>query len=278
MKDFHPSIALTADWQLFRVTQPNPPIALGQLLVAPALGGKIGAWKQLDPGADIPMHVAASPVGHKVALGKMRNRVVGGVRHINANNTLELFDSRKPGERQLLLTTKTPYGTPPNFSADGRFLVWPDPPNHTVNVWRAADGQLLRAIPTVTSIMGFALSSDGSRVAAGGEDKRCRVWSVADGQEIANWLVPGLVTGIEFHPNGTLIVAYCEFDEQTGEAGHERLWIRDAVNNRTKVLQVFEQGFVGTMMASPDGQFFAISGSTFNDNRIRLWRWDQLAP
>jgi hypothetical protein len=263
--------------KLFRVSESTPDnslLARHQLFVAKVSGGTIGEWEQLDAGHNRPIWVAASPAGRTVALVAYHEEFVPG-KGTFGGQALEIFPSRDRGERKVLVKSKVKQLYPPKFSADGRFLVWGDAENHTANVWAVDDGRLLLTIKNPSE--GFALSADGSLVAYG-DAQRCRVLSVGDGLEVGNWRVPASVTGIEFHPNGSLIVACRHPTGQHGETLRGTLWIRDATTGQTKSIRVDDDGPVDVVMVSPDGKFLAISSGPRRNKWIRLWRWEELAP
>jgi hypothetical protein len=278
LTDIDPSLALTADLKLFRVsesTPDNPLLARHQLFAAKVSGGTIGEWEQLDHGPNSPIWVAASPAGHTIALVRHYEESVPGEGTFDGQ-ALEIAPSGISRERRVLVKSRKSQFYPPKFSADGRFLVWTDAGDYTLKVWRAEDGQLIRT--TRNGAVGFALSVDGSLVAEGGGKQRCRVVSVADGAEIANWRVPAGITSIEFHPNGSLIVACNHRTGRHGEIQRGTLWLRDAATGQTKYIRVDGDGPVDVVMVSPDGKFLAISSGPSRNKWIRLWRWEQLAP
>lgn len=238
-------------------------------------GGAIDEWKELDPdlqSPNYPLFLSASPAGQTVALvSNHQERSEGGMTH--GGQKLEIFSARNPSERRLLITHLTHFPYPPKFSADGTALIWTDA-GYSLSVWRASDGHRLLNLPETASF-GYAPSADGSRVAST-RGQRCSVWSVEDGQELDSWPTPGGVSGIEFHPDGTVVVAYTIY---TGPfRRHGILQIRNAATGRVQALRVHDDGPVRCVMISPDGRFLATCGGPLENPSVRLWRWEQLAP
>jgi WD40 repeat protein len=278
LTDRRSSLALTTGSKLFRVGESTPEDVLrikNYLSVATVNGGAIGEWKELDPelsSRNDPLFLSASPAGETVALvSNHQERGEGGI--TRGGQKLETFSAHKPSERRLLITHLTHFPYPPKFSADGTALIWTDA-GYSLSVWRASDGHRLLNLPNTVSD-GYALSPDGSRV-AWQRGAKCCVWSVEGGHELDSWPIPGAVSGIEFHPDGT-VVAAC-----TIKTGPFRMYgvlqIRNAATGRVQTLRVHDDGPIEAVMISPDGRFLATCGGRIGNPSVRLWRWEQLAP
>src|SRR2546423_8823 len=87
------------------------------------------------------------------------------------------------------------------FSPDGRLLASASN-DHTVKVWRVADGTLLRTLggfyDSVTSV---AFSHNGQMLAAGSIDRYVRVWNVADWSFVRSAVINDFVLGGAVSPN-----------------------------------------------------------------------------
>lgn len=77
--------------------------------------------------------------------------------------------------------------------------------DQTIQVWTLADGKSKSSFKHVGPVTSFALSKDGTRVAAG-SDKTIKVWNVADGKELATITNPGAVNGLGLLADGSRLV------------------------------------------------------------------------
>jgi len=87
------------------------------------------------------------------------------------------------------------------FSPDGQLLASASS-DHTVKIWRVADGTLLRTLTGFfESVTSVAFSHNGQLIAAGSTDRNVRVWNAN------NWLLVGtagltdFVFGVSFSPD-----------------------------------------------------------------------------
>jgi WD40 repeat protein len=94
------------------------------------------------------------------------------------------------------------------FSADGKTLV-SGASDHTVRIWNAATGRLVRCIGKEHSLVNVyagsrwitavAISGDGKSVASCSNDGMVRIWNVATGEEVRSirlgWATPSLAFG-----------------------------------------------------------------------------------
>ena len=93
------------------------------------------------------------------------------------------------------------------FSPNGRLLASASD-DHTVKVWRVADGALLRTLTgffgSVTSV---AFSHNGQMLAAGSIDRNIKVWNVADWSLVHTVVTTDFIFGVAFSPDDTELAA-----------------------------------------------------------------------
>lgn len=145
------------------------------------------------------------------------------------------------------------------FSPDGQTLATSSV-DHTVRMWRVADGKLLRTLVHPEGVTSIAFSGDGISLVSGSYDRIVRLWHVADGSLVREF--PGhaaTVWSVAFSPDGQTIAS-------SGEDKTVRLWrVNDGVLLHTltgHVLNVWHVTF------SPDGRI--VASSSF-DKTLKLW-------
>ncbi len=105
-----------------------------------------------------------------------------------------------------------------------------------------------------------ALSPDGKRLAAGGEDKVVKIWDVATGKELLTLRGHEMwVNAIAYSPDGKLIAT-------GGYDGMVKLW--DAATYQEIASIEAHEGRVRCLAFSPDGKQVATGG---DDQLIKLW-------
>ncbi len=139
--------------------------------------------------------------------------------------------------------------------------------DHTVRLWRVADGAPLRTLEGHTAgVNSVAFSPDGATLASGSDDSTVRLWRVADGAPLRTLGHTAEVWSVAFSPDGATLAS--------GSGDRTvRLWrVSDGAPLRT--LEGHTDGVLSVAF-SPDGATLA-SGS--GDRTVRLWRVSDGAP
>jgi WD40 repeat protein len=178
----------------------------GQGLVWPAAGGNLAVGdinsasvNLIHCGGEI-RRVACSPDGRWIVVGLTDGRV----RVLERSSMAVAFELGNLGDSHIHQLA---------FSADGSVLAavpWKGLHIGKVFVWRTADWSPLCVVEGPQSIIdGLAISDDGARLATGTIDQLVRVWSLPDGEPVAQPIqCEGLPKAILFSPNpGELTIA-----------------------------------------------------------------------
>jgi WD40 repeat protein/DNA-binding SARP family transcriptional activator len=135
------------------------------------------------------------------------------LRLINSNDVeIQTWDCLSEENSKWLssrIFTNTAPITAGGTSSNGKYLVTIDLDN-TVKVWNTNTGQELSRFVAGNNGMVFyiAISSDGTRIATGGEFPGVSVWETLTGKELLKFNGPtGFVTGISISPDGANIAA-----------------------------------------------------------------------
>ena len=151
------------------------------------------------------------------------------------------------------------------LSPDGK-LVAGALEDHTIRVWRVADGELVYTLAGHTDwVRCLAFSPDGSILASGSFDMTVRLWNVADGK---------LLKTLKGHTSSILKVAFSPDGKTLASSSVDetvRLWqVSDG-----KLLHVLQgyTDFIYALAFSPDGKTLASGGG---ENALRLWNLDAL--
>ena len=204
--------------------------------------------------------VAYSPDGRTIA---------GGSR----DNTIRLWDANT-GEHLQTLTGHTSDVNSVAYSPDGRTIAsgsgdtwsWSssDEEDHTVRLWDADTGELLRTLTGHTSdVNSVANSPDGRTIASGSDDDTIRLWDADNGRHLRT------LTG---HTHYVFSVAFSS-DGRTIASGSwdytVRLWDADT-GEHLQTLTGHTSGVVSVAF-SPNGR--TIAGGSWDDT-VRLWDAD----
>jgi len=116
-------------------------------------------------------------------------------------------------------------------------------------------------------VQSLSFSRDGSRLASGSYDKTIRVWSLKDGNEIAQFTAPEL-TGhehIALSDNGRIMAVGVTQGIAYGSGSIILIWDVDARKRLARVEA--ETWFFAEVAISPDGKWLAAGGGEDNRNR-----------
>jgi WD40 repeat protein len=151
------------------------------------------------------------------------------------------------------------------FSADGKLMASAGL-DKTIELWEAATGTLLRALPghTKEPIYSVAFSPDSTTLASSGD--AVRLWDVATGAQLRTLTGSGWphVSSLAFSPDGKILA---------GGGANIRLW--DATTG--VLLRAFggDTQYVSAVAFSPDGTTLASGGDSddflVHDFTVRLW-------
>lgn len=219
------------------------------------IAGKIKIWS-LEPSHElvsIPLpsanKFASSPDGkHFAVLGQ-------GLRVVDAESGALNWEQAISTGGEFILNALA-------YSPDGTEIV-AQGENHTLNLWDATSGTLLRAIPDPDAqISGLAYRPDGQQLAAVGTDGVIRIYERATGELVQSWDA-GLgkqLFQVAFSPDGSRIIV------GTSERIVTKVW--DAASGH-EILTL--KGHTGAPLAvafSPDGTRI-ITGA--RDATARIW-------
>jgi WD40 repeat protein len=151
-------------------------------------------------------------------------------------------------------------------SSDGRILAV-GTQAAALQVWDLATSVQVRAEKGVANgVQAVALAPGGKAVAAGGFDKKVRVFPLPSGDSRVLEGLNGRVGQLAWSPDGALLAA----------AGNEdRVLVWDAATGTLRRELKGHQGFIVALAWSPDGTLIASSGQ---DGTVRLWPVSEGAP
>jgi WD40 repeat protein len=139
------------------------------------------------------------------------------------------------------------------FSADGMLVVARQATEPPVNIWRVADGALLKSISPGLIPGPLALSPDNARLAVAGAG-RVQVWRWGEGALEREWTAEA--NSLAFNADGTLLAI--------GGVGSVRLL---SIADGRELLSFSVLGGNGQLALSPDGRRLAVVAG----ERVEIW-------
>ena len=145
------------------------------------------------------------------------------------------------------------------FSSDGRHLACSTGANMGVRIWPLDIVKNARTI-SLNGILGGAISLDGTRCAAAGEDGRIGVWDTRTGERLHEFLHDRAIWALAFSRDGTVLASGGLLD------GKVKLWDLSAGELILTLPQSF--GGVTALAFSPDGRTL---GCLDSYGKVVLW-------
>ena len=135
--------------------------------------------------------------------------------------------------------------------------------DHRVRLWRASDGEPVRALVGHDDwVRGVRFAPDGPRVATVADDQTLRLWNLgAEQRALSRRLIPaaGPLRGVAFHPNGTSLAAIGYGAGMT---------VYNAATGQAVSTHECPCEDMLAVAYSPDGRWIAAGG---RDGDIRVW-------
>jgi eukaryotic-like serine/threonine-protein kinase len=144
---------------------------------------------------------------------------------------------------------------------------------HDVQVWDAATGtRIVTFTGHLKPVHTVAWSSNGSRIASGGEDNTVQVWDASTGNTLLTYSMhTALVSSLAWSPDGLHIASAS--DDATVQ-----VW--DAASG-TRVFSIKHSNTVNAVAWSPDGKHIASASGNFffrGEHTVHIWQASTGAP
>ncbi len=136
-------------------------------------------------------------------------------------------------------------------------------PNGMLTLWNMRTGERVVEMRHGDRAQALGWSSDGQRVATGGEDRTLRVWDAKTGGKHRTFSTTAAILAVAFSPGDQTMAV--------GTSGKDALLL-DSSTGEVKRRFAMQGGYIHRLKFSPDGQKLAMSNRTFGgfqrDNRI----------
>ncbi|MFI5454332.1 MAG: WD40 repeat domain-containing serine/threonine protein kinase [Isosphaerales bacterium] len=147
------------------------------------------------------------------------------------------------------------------YSPDGRRLASASH-DHTVKLWDAVTGQVIRTLIASKIVLVVAFHPDGTRLASAGDDRVVTLWDAATGQAIHTFPGhTGSIWDLAFSPDGKTLAS-------SSLDGTVKLW-DVAAGSLVRTIQDHRADHVDDIAFSPDGKTIASAGG--GEASVRIW-------
>ena len=148
-----------------------------------------------------------------------------------------------------------------SFATGHQVNGWNARPGTSLLLWDVSTGTVIRAFDHTENVDTIAINTDGTLIAAAGEDENINVWDITNGDHIATLSEPHvMVAAIAFSPDGSLVAS------ASGPGGKVTLW--DVASGQIARVVRDEAEFSSSVVFSPDGSVLA---SASRDGTMQLW-------
>jgi RNA polymerase sigma factor (sigma-70 family) len=208
--------------------------------------------------------IAFSPDG-KMLLTKATNKL------LSPKIIISLIDAATGKELRKVELAETDDGTMSQwvtFTPDGKAVAMTKGNAHEVVLVDLEKGAVARTFPHDAVVYAAAISLDGTRMAAGGEDGGkgkyfTRLWEVAGGKELVRLAHgEGELRTIAFSPDGRTVAG-------GGDYGWARIWDVETGKEQRKFPKAGYR--VQSVAFAPDGRTLAIASASSTGDAIRIY-------
>jgi WD40 repeat protein len=250
----------------------------GKLLASGGADNQVRLWKLDGPPKPGTVENPVRSLGHNREVDALAFNPAGTLLAAAGHDgTVRLWDPAKGQSVREIKAHVTPavapiYGVA--WSPDGKQLVTSSF-DGSLKLWDAGNGTLVREFKGYKvkesekghreGVFCAAFSPDGRHLASGGSDRCLKLWNVADGTVIRDFVNPafkssepqahpGWVYGLRFTPDGRYIISG---GNARGGKGHLAVW--DAADGKQVRGEDLPVGTIHGLALSPDGKRVALA-------------------